>query len=77
MAMCIYKLQKDAGMSFREARIAMMDRGETPLGISKEFEMTQDALRMASLRSERKLRKTGKTLEEFCGEDLPEYVIYY
>ena len=75
MAMCIYRLQKEAGMSFREARIAMVDRGESALNISKEFGMSQDALRMVYLRSERKLRKTGKTLEEFCGEDFPAFVL--
>ncbi|MGI6471705.1 MAG: hypothetical protein ACOX1N_01325 [Candidatus Methanomethylophilaceae archaeon] len=75
MAMCVYKLQREAGMSFREARIAMVDRGESALSISKEFEMSQDALRMVYLRSERKLRKTGKTLEEFCGEDFPAFIL--
>lgn len=76
-ARCIYRLQREAGMSFREARIAMMDRGEDPLTISKEFKMNQDAYRMAALRSERKLRNTDMTLEEFCGDDLPERVIFY
>lgn len=76
MAMCIYRLQKEAGMSFREARMAMVDRGESALRISQEFEMSQDALRMVYLRSERKLRETGKTLEEFCGEDLPAFMLY-
>ncbi|MEA4977681.1 MAG: hypothetical protein VB016_03935 [Methanomassiliicoccaceae archaeon] len=75
MAMCIYRLQKETGMSFREARIAMIDRGESALAISREFGMNQDAYRMASLRSERKLRKTGKTLEEFCGEDFPAFIL--
>ncbi len=62
-------------MSFREARIAMIDRGEGALGISRELETNQDAFRMAHLRSERKLRETGKTLEEFCGEDLPVFIL--
>jgi transposase-like protein len=74
-AMCIYKLQREAGMSFREARMTMVDRGESALRISQEFGMTQDALRMVYLRSQRKLRETGKTLEEFCGEDLPMFIL--
>ncbi|HKM09594.1 MAG TPA: hypothetical protein VJX93_03775 [Candidatus Methanomethylophilaceae archaeon] len=74
-ARCIYRLQREAGMSFREARIAMIDRGESALVISREFGMNQDAFRMASLRSERKLRKTKKTLEEFCEGDLPAFIL--
>ncbi|MGE4577081.1 MAG: hypothetical protein AB7D42_00915 [Candidatus Methanomethylophilaceae archaeon] len=62
-------------MSFRDARIAMMDRGESALAVSREFGMNRDAFRMARLGSERELRKTGKTLEEFCGEDFPAFIL--
>lgn len=75
-AMCIYRLQKEAGLSFKEARSLMINRGEGGLAILEEYALHGDALRMLIHRAERKLRATGKTLDEFCGEDLPNYMIY-
>lgn len=74
-AMCIYKLQREAGMSFREARVMMIDRGESSLGLYKEYRSSSEAFRVIRSRANRKLAKTGKNLEELCGEDYPDLIL--
>lgn len=75
LAVCIYRLQKEAGLTFREARCSMINYGEGGLALQEEYGMSNEAFWMARSRATRKIRRTGMTLEEFCGDDLPGFIL--
>jgi hypothetical protein len=75
LAICVYRLQKEAGLTFREARCSMIVYGEGGLALQEEYGMSNEAFWMARSRAARKIRRTGMTLEEFCGDDLPGMLI--
>lgn len=72
LAICIYRLQKEAGLTFREARCSMINYGESGFALQEEYNMSKEAFWMARSRAAGKIRRTGMTLEEFCGGDLPD-----
>lgn len=75
LAVCIYRLQKEVGLTFREARCSMINYGEGGLALQEEYDMSKEAFWMVRSRAAKKIRRTGMTLEEFCGNDLPGMLI--
>ncbi|MDR0524080.1 MAG: hypothetical protein LBG62_06655 [Candidatus Methanoplasma sp.] len=66
-------LQDKAGLSFKEARVALADSAEERHSIAEEYGITQEAVSNLARRGRNKISGTGMTLEGICeGYYLPE-----
>lgn len=68
-AMCMLKLQLH-GLTFKEARAVLHFSWETMEDITSEYNITYEAVYNLIRRGNNKINRTGKTLDEICGEHM-------
>ena len=68
-AMCMLKLQLHA-LTFKEARAVLHFSWETMEDITSEYNITYEAVYNLIRRGNNKINRTGKTLDEICGEHM-------
>jgi hypothetical protein len=73
---CIRILTAQAGMSCLEARTAMIGYGYSGSDPESEFGVDFETFREARSSAEKKLEKSGRTLQEICGDSLPGIILY-
>jgi len=70
--MCMYRLQDQANLSYKEARAVLYDRWETVENIAKDFGISDQAVYNLIRRGLKKVEATGKNVNEIYGDyDLP------
>ena len=67
--MCMLLLQDKAGLSYKEARAVLLSNWETEKSLMAEFGIsTFEAVDNLYRRGMAKVKKTGKNVEEICGD---------
>jgi len=67
-AMCMLLLQDQAGLSYKEARAVLYRMWESIDSLAKEFDISYEGVYNLVRRGDEKVKSTGKTVEEICGE---------
>ena len=67
-AMNLMLLQKELGLSYKEARALMIDRWETPSEMAADLDMDIHSVYNMERRSAKKLEKSGKTYVDIVGD---------
>jgi hypothetical protein len=74
-AIAMWMLEEKAGLSYKEARVYLMDHRETIDSLEQEFGVTRKAIFNLMRRADRKVESSGMTALEIIGEEnMPDFM---